>query len=168
MIPGATDPVSSAASSPQGTMNRKKILVVDDSLVILKTMSMKLTAQGYDVVTAEDGAGAVSAVRKAKPDLILLDLGFPPDVAHGGGVAWDGYTIMTWLRRLEEAKNIPIIVITGGDPAKCKDRALAAGAANFFHKPINNDDLLTIIQQTLANSAGKTPSITGSSPLPAA
>ena len=45
-------------------MNRKKILVVDDSLVILKTMSMKLTANGYDVVIAEDGAGAVSSVRK--------------------------------------------------------------------------------------------------------
>ena len=131
-------------------MNRKKILVVDDSLVILKTMSMKLTANGYDVVTAEDGAAAVSAVRKERPDLILLDLGFPPDVAHGGGVAWDGFLIMTWLRRLEEAKNIPIIVITGGDPGKYKDRALAAGAASFFHKPIDNDELLTVIRETLA------------------
>ena len=149
-------------------MNRKKILIVDDNLVILKTMSMKLTANGYDVVTAEDGAGAVSAVRKEKPDLILLDLSFPPDVAHGGGVAWDGFVIMNWLRRLEEAKNIPIIVITGGDPGKCKDRALAAGAANFFHKPINNDDLLTIIRQTLANSTGETPSAAASSPPPAA
>jgi CheY-like chemotaxis protein len=135
-------------------MNRKKILVVDDSFVILKTMSMKLTANGYDVVTAEDGSAAVSAVRKQKPDLILLDLTFPPDVAHGGGVAWDGFTIMTWLRRLEEARNIPIIVITGGDPEKYKDRALAAGAVNFFHKPINNDDLLTIIAQTFAKIAG--------------
>jgi two-component system KDP operon response regulator KdpE len=145
-------------------MNRKKILVVDDSFVILKTMSMKLTANGYDVVTAEDGSAAVSAVRKQKPDLILLDLSFPPDVAHGGGVAWDGFTIMTWLRRLEEARNIPIIVITGGDPAKCKDRALAAGAVNFFHKPINNDDLLTIIEQTLAKSTGETKPTPGVSP----
>jgi CheY-like chemotaxis protein len=148
-------------------MNRKKILVVDDSLLILKTMSMKLTANGYDVVTAEDGARAVSAVRKEKPDFILLDLSFPSDAAPGGGVPWDGFLIMNWLRRLEEAKNIPIIVISGGDPAKCKDRALAAGAASFFHKPINNDDLLTIIHQTLANSTGETQSTTGSSPQPA-
>ena len=96
------------------------------------------------------GAGAVSTVRQEKPDLILLDLSFPPDVAHGGGVAWDGFVIMNWLRRLEEAKNIPIIVITGGDPAKFKDRALAAGAVSFFHKPINNDELLTVIRETLA------------------
>jgi CheY-like chemotaxis protein len=148
-------------------MNRKKVLVVDDSLVVLKTMSMKLTANGYDVVTAEDGSGAVSAVRKEKPDLILLDLTFPPDVAHGGGVAWDGFTIMTWLRRLEEAKHIPIVVITGGDPAQYKDRALAAGAVSFFHKPINNDELLTVIRETLAKAAAAPPPTAGPNPQPA-
>jgi CheY-like chemotaxis protein len=133
-------------------MNRKKILVVDDNLVILKMMSLKLTANGYDVITAEDGSAAVSAVRKEKPDLILLDLSFPPDVAHGGGVAWDGFLIMAWLRRLEEAKHIPIIVISGGEPAKFESRALAAGACSFFHKPIDNDALLKVIRDTLANS----------------
>ena len=139
-------------------MNRKKILVVDDSLVILKTTSMKLTANGYDVCTAEDGAGAVSAVRRDKPDLILLDLSFPPDVAHGGGVPWDGFLIMQWLQRFDEAKGVPIIVITGGDPVKYKDRALAAGAVSFFHKPINNDELLTVIRKTLED--GKNPNET--------
>lgn len=149
-------------------MNRKRILIVDDSFVVLKTMSMKLTANGYDVVTAEDGSGAVSTVRKEKPDLILLDLSFPPNVAHGGGVAWDGFTIMTWLRRLEEARNIPIIVITGGDPVKYKDRALAAGAVNFFLKPINNDELLTVIRETLAKCAAEPQPTAGPSPQPAA
>lgn len=143
----------------QVIMNRKKILVVDDSLVILKTTSMKLAANGFDVCTAEDGAGAVSAVRRDKPDLILLDLSFPPDVAHGGGVPWDGFLIMEWLRRLDEAKHIPIIVITGGDPVKYKGRALAAGAVSFFHKPINNDELLTVIRKTLEDgkNAKETP-----------
>ena len=145
-------------------MHRKKILVVDDSLLILKLMSMKLTAHGYDVVTAEDGGTAVSTVRKEKPDLILLDISFPPDVAHGGGVAWDGFLIMNWLRRLEEAKHIPIIVITGGDPATYKDRALAAGAVSFFHKPIDNDALLTVIRQTLGDGAVETQPAAGSIP----
>ena len=149
-------------------MNRKKILIVDDNPVILTTMSMKLTANGYDVVTAEDGSGAVSAVRKEKPDLILLDLSFPPDVAHGGGVAWDGFTIMNWLGRLEEAKHIPIVVITGGDPVKCKDRALAAGAVNFFHKPINKDDLLTVLREALAKGPVEPQPMSGSSPQAAA
>ena len=166
-VPGAPCFVPSPVCSPLDTMKRKKILVVDDNLVILKTMSMKLTANGYDVVTAEDGNAAVSAVRREKPDLILLDLSFPPDVAHGGGVAWDGFLIMNWLRRLDEAKNIPIVVITGGDPAKCKDRALAAGAANFFHKPINNDELLTVISQTFEKAAGQAQPSAGATPQPA-
>ena len=134
-------------------MSRKKILVVDDNQVILRTMSMKLTSEGYDVVTAEDGSEAVSAVRRERPDLILLDISFPPDVAHGGGLAWDGFLIMQWLRRLDEGKDIPIIVITGGDPVKYKDRALAAGAVSFFHKPIDNDELLAIVAQTLGKGA---------------
>ena len=130
-------------------MNRKKILVVDDSPIILKTLSMKLKTNGYDVVTAEEGGAAVSAVRRERPDLILLDISFPPDVAHGGGVAWDGFLIMNWLQRLEEAKGIPIIVITGGEPAQYKERALAAGAISFFQKPIDNEQLLAVIRQTI-------------------
>ena len=148
-VPAADPSGPSSGHRPPYIMSRKKILVVDDNLVDLKAVSMKLTAQGYDVVTAEDGGAAVSAARRERPDLILLDLSFPPDVAHGGGVAWDGFLIMDWLKRLEEAKHTPVIVITGGDPAKCEDRALAAGAASFFHKPINNDELLTVVRKTL-------------------
>jgi DNA-binding response OmpR family regulator len=133
-------------------MNQKKILVVDDSVVVLKAISMKLRSEGYEAHTAEDGAAAVSAVRKEKPDLILLDLSFPRDVA-GGSVPWDGFLIMQWLQRLDEGKHIPIIVVTGGDPVKFKDKALAAGASSFFHKPINNDELLTVIRTTLDEAA---------------
>jgi CheY-like chemotaxis protein len=138
-------------------MNRKKILVVDDSPLILKLMSIKLTAKGYDVITAADGGAAVSAVRQHKPDLILLDLSFPSDVAHGGGVPWDGFLIMGWLKRLEEARHIPIIVITGGDPAQYKDKALAAGAVSFFRKPIDNDALLAVIRENLGQETAETP-----------
>jgi DNA-binding response OmpR family regulator len=133
-------------------MDRKKILIVDDSAVIVAALSLKLRTQGYEVITAADGAAAVSAARRDKPDLILLDISFPPDVGHGGGVPWDGFLIMDWLRRLELAKDIPVIVITGGDPVKYKERALAAGAVSFFHKPINNDELLAIVSRTLGHS----------------
>ena len=149
-------------------MSRKKILVVDDNRVVLMTTSMKLTGAGYDVVTAEDGGEAISAVRRGRPDLILLDISFPPDVGHGGGIAWDGFLIMDWLRRLEEGKNIPIIVITGGDPGKYKDRALAAGALSFFHKPINNDDLLALIAQTLEKGSKEPELVIGAVPQAAA
>src|SRR5438445_484657 len=64
----------------------KKILVVDDDAIMRKTISLKLEAEGYAVVTAADGSEAIKCVREEKPDLILMDILFPPDVAHGGGV----------------------------------------------------------------------------------
>ena len=134
-------------------MNRKKILLVDDDPVILKALSIKLKAKNYDVFTAMDGSEAVGAVRKQKPDLILLDISFPPDVGSGGGVPWDGFRIMEWLKRIDEAANTPIIVITGGDPAKYEARALSVGATAFFHKPINHDGLLAEIEKILGNDA---------------
>lgn len=130
-------------------MNRKKILIVDDSQIVLKALSMKLKGSGYDVLTAEDGASAVSTARRERPNLILLDISFPPDVAHGGGVAWDGFLILAWVRRMEECKDIPVIVITGGDPVKLKDKSLAAGALAFFQKPINNEELMAIVRQVI-------------------
>jgi CheY-like chemotaxis protein len=138
-------------------MNRKKILVVDDNAVILKTLSFKLTSCGYDVITAQDGSGAVSSARNEKPDLIILDISFPPDVAHGGGVAWDGFRIIDWLRRMDEAKDIPVIIITGGEASKYKDRSMAAGAVAFFQKPINNDELVAAIRKALGENAEGAP-----------
>jgi len=148
-IPDSVLSLSAPLSIPQIGMNRKKILVVDDSAIILKTLSMKLKANGYDVLTAEDGAVGVATARRERPDLILLDLTFPPDVAHGGGVSWDGFLIIDWLRRMDEAKDIPVIVITGGDPERYKARSLAAGAVGFFQKPINNEELLAAIRHAL-------------------
>jgi CheY-like chemotaxis protein len=130
-------------------MNNKKILVVDDDAVILKTLSIKLKSHGYDVLTATDGSEAVSIVRHQKPDLILLDISFPPDVAHGGGVGWDGFLILEWLHRMDEGMHVPIILITGGDPVKLKERSMKAGAVALFHKPIVHDELLTLISKTL-------------------
>ena len=123
-------------------MNRKKILIVDDNEVILRTLSLKLKAAGYEIITAKEGSDAVSAIRLKKPDLILLDISFPADFSS---VPWDGFRIIQWLRRTEEAKNVPIMIITAGDVEKFKDKALAEGAVAFFQKPINNDELLSTI-----------------------
>lgn len=127
-------------------MSRKKILIVDDNEVILRTLSLKLRANQFEVLTAADGSEAVATARRQNPDLILLDLGFPPEVS---GVNWDGFLIIRWLRRMEEAGNTPIIVLTAGDAAKYKEQALAAGAVAFFQKPVNHDELLTAIGKAL-------------------
>jgi DNA-binding response OmpR family regulator len=128
---------------------RRKILIVDDNRVILKVLKGKLEADGFDVLTAEDGSTAVSIVRREKPDLILLDVCFPPDVAHGGGVPWDGFLIMNWLRRMEEATDTPIIIISGKDPSEYGQKFSEAGVTDFFQKPLDPEELLATIHRVL-------------------
>jgi two-component system, cell cycle response regulator DivK len=130
----------------------RKILVVDDNPVVLKTFELKLKALGFKVITASDGASAVSLARQEKPDLIVLDINFPPDVGSSG-LQWDGFNIMQWMQRFQEAANIPVIIITSGEPEKFKERALASGAVAFFQKPINNEEFLMAVRRILGQPA---------------
>ena len=128
----------------------KKILVVDDDEVILRTLSITLSANGYCAFLASDGPEAVRVVNREKPDLIVLDISFPVDAANVGGALQDGFFIIEWLRRMGEAENIPIVVISADNSKKCKDRALASGAAGFFLKPINQIALMDTIKKVLS------------------
>jgi len=136
----------------------QKILVVDDDEIVLKTLSLRLAGAGYKVFTALDGAEAAATARKEHPDLVLLDIGFPPAV---DGVPWDGFRIMDWFHRLETARKIPVIIITRSDDPKIKERAASSGAVAFFHKPIDHDDLLKVIRSVLGD--GKDKPVTGGS-----
>jgi two-component system, OmpR family, KDP operon response regulator KdpE len=142
-------PAIDAIGIGESNMNRHKILIVDDNPVIIKTLSMKLDAAGYDVISAGDGTEAISATRKERPDLILLDINFPEDV----GISWDGFKVIAWLQRIDEAKGTPIIVISGGDAAKFKDRSLQAGAIAYFQKPVDNDKLVDAIKNSIRPAA---------------
>jgi CheY-like chemotaxis protein len=132
----------------------KKILVVDDNEIVIKTITLKLQGAGYRVIAAMDGSEAVALARKESPDLILLDISFPTDV---GGVPWDGFRIMEWFHRLNAAKKIPVIVITGSEESRTKERATAAGAVAYFQKPIEHDYLLKVVRATLGETATKEP-----------
>src|SRR5689334_5914250 len=83
------DPATSPGND--ACMSQKKILVVDDDRIIVRLTANVLTTAGYEVITAEDGGAAVAKARTVHPHLIVLDMMFPPDVAHGGGVPWDGF-----------------------------------------------------------------------------
>jgi len=127
----------------------RKILVVDDDKIILKTLSLELQRADYQVFTALDGAEAVAAARKENPDLILMDICLPPAV---DGVPWDGFRVMNWLRRLDEEKKTPIIIMTGSEDPKIKERAMTSKVVAFFHKPIDHQDLLMVIRSVLGGS----------------
>ena len=129
---------------------QKTILVVDDNEIVIKTITLKLQGSGYRVVSAMDGSEAVALARRENPDLILLDISFPPEVM---GVPWDGFRIMEWFHRLDTAKKIPIIIITGSEDPKTKERATQSGAVAFFQKPIEHDYLLKVVRATLGDAA---------------
>ena len=128
----------------------EKILVVDDNPVTLKALSLALEPKGYEVFTAVDGPEAFTIVRREKPDLILLDIFFPPDAFQSGN-SWDAFLIMNWLQRMcgPRARRIPVFVISGAEPGEFRERCLAAGAADYFQKPVKIPELLDAIQQIL-------------------
>ena len=135
--------------------NPKSILVVDDNKIILRTTASKLQAAGYTVFTAEDGGSAIRQVRQLQPHLILVDLNFPPDVGHGGGISWDGLLILSWLRRTIGVEKTPVFVMTGGDLEKYKDRFVEAGVLDVFLKPIDHEMLLAAIRWALGEEVAE-------------
>src|SRR5690349_15606882 len=151
-----TKKVEGQLSTPQQQTGRKVILVIDDSLVFQKAMLMKLRTYGYDVMTAEDGSAALAAVGRLKPDLILLDINFPPDVANGGGLGWDGFLILRWLRRTNEAANVPVIAVTGGDLNLYREHCKEAGILDLLPKPLDHELLLSKIRAVLKQGEPET------------
>src|SRR3954471_77998 len=116
-----------AREAQQSVGANRKILVVDDNAVVLKAIAGKLSASGFNVVTVAESAAGVGAARKECPDLIILDINFPPDDGFSS-LQWDGLNILQWVKRFEELKDTPVIIITVDDPAKHKEKTLAMGA----------------------------------------
>ena len=144
-LPAEEAPIPAAIDS-QSSEGKRKILIVDDDEVVVMALTLKLQASGYQVISATDGASAVSLVRHENPELVILDVNFPPEV----GMNWDGFKIMEWFRGRDEAGAIPVIIITGEDSPRNKGRAATVGAAAFFQKPINTEELLVTIREILA------------------
>jgi CheY-like chemotaxis protein len=140
-------------NAPESKPPGKKILVVDDDPVTVQALSLKLRAIGYSVVTASDGSQALNTTRREKPDAMLLDVNFPPDVAHGGGVPWNGFLIAEWLQHLEDVKHTPVILISASDRADYKKRASDVGATAFLPKPIDSEALLTSLETAFIRKA---------------
>jgi CheY-like chemotaxis protein len=127
----------------------KKILIVDDDPVILKTLSKTLQSRGYLVVTATDGGEAIGQVREERPDMLLVDVCLAADMTGCGALGWDGFQIARWVRNLN--CNAPAMMISGTDKPEYRQQASAVGAQGFFTKPINNDMLVAAIASTLSN-----------------
>jgi CheY-like chemotaxis protein len=138
--------------APAGKRKDKTVLVVDDDPLFLKLTSSRLQSDGYDVITAADGSEAIQAARRKKPNIVVLDVNLPQDVT---GVPWDGMRLISWMKRFDDLKNIPVVMVTAGDPTKYTRLAIGAGATAFFHKRMDPAHLLTMVSHTLARKGGK-------------
>jgi len=130
-------------------MSEKTILIADDSALVLKAMEFRIKSAGYRVVTAIDPSEAMAKVRTEKPDAIIMDINFPPDVGFGGGGAWDGFRILEWMKLNDSMGDAIPFIITGEDLEKYKAKAEAAGVKGIFHKPVDTKALLAKIEECL-------------------
>lgn len=137
---------------PEGSVTRKKVLVVDDDQVVAKALSLKLKGKGYNVICASDCAQAIQVVREQDPDIMLVDVGLPPDIAMGGANLSDGFQVTRWLK-LANTRKIPSIIISGSDKPAYRRQAAAVGADGFLAKPINDEALMDSIECALENPA---------------
>lgn len=131
--------------TPASIGNNRSILVADDNPVVLKAFEMKLKASGFNVTTTNRGATVASSAEMAKAELIILDVNF----AEHSSVDWNGFSVMQWLARFPELATIPVILISGGNAEQYREKALAAGAIAFLQKPINYQELLSVILNAL-------------------
>jgi DNA-binding response OmpR family regulator len=127
-------------------MDSTRILVVDDNPSIRRGLSVRLLANGYEVLCAADAIAATAALVTEKPDLVILDLGLP---------AGDGFVVMDRMNKNDRLANIPVIVLTGRESVDNKERALKAGAVAFFQKPVEDSRLLFAIHQALRVARGE-------------
>jgi len=115
-------------------LKRFRILIVDDEERILRFLTSKLKASGYEVVTAQNGQEALEGITSQQPDLVVLDLLLPK--MHGFDV----------LRELRSFSSVPVIILSalGADAERIK--GLRLGADDYMPKPFNPDELLARIE----------------------
>ncbi len=122
----------------------KKILVVDDMEDSRRLVGKVLRLRGYEVVGAGTGEDAISMAQTELPDLILMDVRMPGAV--------DGIEATRRIRALPQVARIPILAMTASVRPEDVQRALDAGCSSFIRKPIDIDELPSIVAQYVART----------------
>ena len=118
-----------------------RVLVIGDQGATLRALRINLTARRYEVLTAGDGASGLAAMARARPDVLILDLGLPD---------MDGTDLIKGIRGQTSA---PIIVLTAAGQESTKVAALDAGADDYITKPFGMDELLARLRAAVRRAS---------------
>jgi len=121
-------------------MDTKKILVVDDEVHIVQVVAIKLRNNGFEVVTAENGAEALELAGREKPDLIVTDFQMP---------VMTGLELTENLRKQPETAEIPVILLTARGFAVEEEQRQALGISACLSKPFSPREVLGCIEEVL-------------------
>jgi len=119
------------------TVAKKRILVVDDELGILKLLRARLEGGGYEVLAAMDGAEALRTMEAELPDLLILDIMMP------------GINGIEVCRRIREWSQVPIIMLSARGDENDKVKCLDTGADDYIIKPFGAKELIARVQAVL-------------------
>lgn len=130
-------------------MTKKRILIIDDEAAFVRLLRLNLDGTGRYTVRAETrGLDGLAAVREFRPDLILLDVMMP---------GLDGGEVAARLREHPAGKDIPIVFLTAAvKKEEVRSRHGLIGGLNYLAKPVELDELITCIDQNLAQQATNT------------
>jgi two-component system chemotaxis response regulator CheY len=117
------------------------VLTVDDSASVRRTIKIALTAEGFAVTEAADGAEGLTKAQAGRFDLIITDLNMP---------VMDGLTMIRELRKKPAQIGVPILFLTTESDSGMKAEAKAAGATGWVTKPFDPDQLIRIVTRILA------------------
>ena len=123
-------------------MERKKILLVDDSSTTLMLEKMILRSDPYDLHVARDGRQALDMAVSQPPDLILMDVVMP---------VMDGFEACRRLRESEAARTVPIIMVTTKGQEEHIETGYQSGCTDYITKPIDGKELLAKVRTHLAD-----------------
>ena len=122
---------------------KKKILVADDEIYMLRLLEMTFKKGGYEVVTCRDGQAALALAGSAQPQLIVLDVMMP---------GLDGLGALRQLKENAATKDIPVVVLSAKGHALTRVEAEVAGAALFLAKPFSPNQLLGEVQKIIGQN----------------
>jgi len=126
--------------------NDRVVVVADDSISVRKFVGRMLEKAGYRVKLASDGLEASEIIAQVGCHLVITDLEMP---------RMNGYELMAHLRQNPVTRRIPVLVVTSRAGAKHRDRALKEGAAGFLTKPVQEDQLTSIVDSLIGTESNR-------------